>query len=145
MTFQELPIALDSDTMGARIGRARRQLGLTLDEPAARTRSSKPYLSLIKTNRVPNPPSDEKLRHIERVLNFPPDSLVVEPHLLQTPPDVRAMLPANALAMLHGGCSARRLVSPPLVASSCSPLSCWCYRNRSKSMAASNVSGRSNG
>ena len=32
----------------------------------AKTGISKPYLSLIETGRVPNPPSDEKLRRLEQ-------------------------------------------------------------------------------
>ena len=45
--------------------RQRRRLGFTLDDLAGRTGISKPYLSLIETGRVPNPPSDEKLRRLE--------------------------------------------------------------------------------
>ena len=58
------------DTMGAKIRRQRRRLGLTLDDLAAKTGISKPYLSLIETGRVNNPPSDEKLRKLERTLGF---------------------------------------------------------------------------
>ena len=46
--------------LGPKIRRQRRRLGLTLDELAGRTSISKPYLSLIETGRVANPPSDEK-------------------------------------------------------------------------------------
>ena len=52
------------DTLGTKLRRQRRRLGLTLDELAGRTSISKPYLSLIETGRVPNPPSDEKLRRL---------------------------------------------------------------------------------
>jgi SOS-response transcriptional repressor LexA len=60
-----------------------------LDEVAARTRISKPYLSLIETGRVPNPPSDEKLTRLEKVLEFPDGQLVTRAHWLKTPADVR--------------------------------------------------------
>jgi phage repressor protein C with HTH and peptisase S24 domain len=70
----------------------RRRLGLTLDELAGRVSISKPYLSLIETGRVPNPPSDEKLRRLEQVLGFKPGELVTQAHLQRTPSDVRAVL-----------------------------------------------------
>jgi phage repressor protein C with HTH and peptisase S24 domain len=65
---------------------------LTLDELATRTSISKPYLSLIETGRVPNPPSDEKLRRLEQTLGFPPGELITQAHLYRTPRDVRAVL-----------------------------------------------------
>src|SRR5688500_17385672 len=80
------------ETLGAKLRRQRRRLGLTLDELAGRTSISKPYLSLIETGRVPNPPSDEKLRRLEQTLGFPPGELISQAHLQRTPRDVRAML-----------------------------------------------------
>jgi phage repressor protein C with HTH and peptisase S24 domain len=65
---------------------------LTLDELAGKTSISKPYLSLIETGRVPNPPSDEKLRRLEQTLGFTPNELITQAHLHRTPQDVRAML-----------------------------------------------------
>ena len=50
------------EAIGPKLRRQRRRLGLTLDDLAGRTSISKPYLSLIETGRVTNPPSDEKLR-----------------------------------------------------------------------------------
>lgn len=82
----------EPEPMGVRIRRLRRRMGLTLDELAARTNISKPYLSLIETGRVPNPPSDEKLTRLEQTLGFKPGELVSEAHLHRTPSDVRAML-----------------------------------------------------
>ena len=79
-------------TLGAKIRKQRRRLGLTLDELAAKTSISKPYLSLIETGRVPNPPSDEKLRRLEQTLGFGANELVTQAHLQRTPRDVRAML-----------------------------------------------------
>ncbi len=59
--------------------------------PAA-PRISKPYLSLIETGRVPNPPSDEKLRRLEQTLDFKPGELLTQAHLQRTPREVRAVL-----------------------------------------------------
>lgn len=80
------------ELMGVKLRRQRRKLGLTLDELAGRTAISKPYLSLIETGRVPNPPSDEKLRRLEQVLGFGVNELVTQAHLQRTPRDVRAVL-----------------------------------------------------
>ena len=80
------------ESLGPKLRRQRRRLGLTLDELAGKTSISKPYLSLIETGRVPNPPSDEKLRRLEQTLGFPPGELVTQAHLYRTPRDVRAVL-----------------------------------------------------
>ena len=80
------------EPLGPKIRRQRRRLGLTLDDLAGRTGISKPYLSLIETGRVPNPPSDEKLRRLEQSLGFTPGELLTQAHLQRTPRDVRAML-----------------------------------------------------
>jgi SOS-response transcriptional repressor LexA len=80
------------ETLGTKLRRYRRRMGLTLDELAGRTGISKPYLSLIETGRVPNPPSDEKLRRLEQTLGFASNELVTQAHLQRTPRDVRAML-----------------------------------------------------
>jgi phage repressor protein C with HTH and peptisase S24 domain len=80
------------DSLGTKLRRQRRRLGLTLDELAGRTSISKPYLSLIETGRVPNPPSDQKLRRLEQALGFAAGELVSQAHLQRTPRDVRAVL-----------------------------------------------------
>lgn len=80
------------EPLGNRIRLKRKELGLTLDELAGRTQISKPYLSLIETGRVSNPPSDEKLRKLEHALGFAAGDLVGQAHLQRTPRDVRAML-----------------------------------------------------
>src|SRR5439155_24395630 len=80
------------EPLGPKLRRQRRRLGLTLDELAGRTGISKPYLSLIETGRVPNPPSDEKLRRLEQTLGFPAGELISQAHLQRTPRDVRAVL-----------------------------------------------------
>jgi transcriptional regulator with XRE-family HTH domain len=80
------------EPLGPKIRRQRRRLGLTLDELAGRASISKPYLSLIETGRVANPPSDEKLQRLEQTLGFPPGELLTQAHLQRTPGDVRALL-----------------------------------------------------
>jgi SOS-response transcriptional repressor LexA len=80
------------DTLGTQLRRQRRRLGLTLQELSDRTEISKPYLSLIETGRVTNPPSDEKLDRLERALAFSPGELLSQAHLARTPSDVRAVL-----------------------------------------------------
>src|SRR5688572_14994737 len=83
---------LGMDSLGTKLRRQRRRLGLTLDELAGQTGISKPYLSLIETGRVPNPPSDEKLRRLEQTLGFGAGELITQAHLQRTPRDVRAVL-----------------------------------------------------
>jgi len=80
------------ETLGVKLRRKRLRLGLTLDELAGRTAISKPYLSLIETGRVMNPPSDEKLRRLEQALAFKAGELITQAHLQRTPRDVRAVL-----------------------------------------------------
>jgi repressor LexA len=92
------------EALGPKLRRQRRRLGLTLDELAARTSISKPYLSLIETGRVPNPPSDEKLRRLEQTLGFNTGELVSQAHLQRTPRDVRAVL-AKLLSKQEPGSS----------------------------------------
>src|SRR6476660_6245860 len=82
------------EPLGPKLRRQRRRLGFTLDELAGKTGISKPYLSLIETGRVPNPPSDEKLRRLEQSLDFKPGEWLSQAHLQRTPRDVRAMLQA---------------------------------------------------
>jgi len=78
--------------LGTKLRQQRRQLSMTLDDLATRTGISKPYLSLIETGRVPNPPSDEKLRALERELGFTAGELVSQANLQRTPMAVRTML-----------------------------------------------------
>ncbi len=80
------------EALGPKLRKRRRRLGLTLDDLAGKTGISKPYLSLIETGRVPNPPSDEKLRRLEQALDFLAGELVTQAHLHRTPRDVRAVL-----------------------------------------------------
>jgi repressor LexA len=80
------------EPLGTRIRQQRRRLGLTQDELAGRAGISKPYLSLIETGRITNPPSDEKLNRLEQSLGFTPGDLLGQAHLQRTPRDVRAVL-----------------------------------------------------
>lgn len=96
------------EAMGSKIRRQRRRLGLTLDELAGKTSISKPYLSLIETGRVPNPPSDEKLRRLEQTLGFTPNELITQAHLHRTPKDVRAMLEKLMAGQGGGDAETRR-------------------------------------
>ncbi len=99
------------EALGTKIRRRRLRLALTLDDLAGRTDISKPYLSLIETGRVPNPPSDEKLRRLEQTLGFTPGELLTQAHLQRTPRDVRAVLQKLAQGRANSGKS--RAVQPP--------------------------------
>src|SRR5688500_6881453 len=90
--FEPSPKPALMEALGPKIRRQRRRLGLTLDDLAGKTSISKPYLSLIETGRVANPPSDEKLRRLEQTLGFTPGELLTQAHLQRTPRDVRAVL-----------------------------------------------------
>lgn len=85
-------LASNLEPLGNKLRRRRRRLALTLDELAAKTGISKPYLSLIETGRVTNPPSDEKLQKLEITLGFAKGELLSQAHLQRTPRDVQVML-----------------------------------------------------
>jgi len=76
-------------SLGKIIRNKRKELGLTLDEVSGRVGFSKPYLSTIETGQVNNPPSDELLRKLERVLKFEAGLLLYMAHIDRLPPDVR--------------------------------------------------------
>ncbi len=76
--------------LGRLVRRFRLGKGLTLDQLAASTGISKPYLSNIETARLIGPPSPEKLVRLERALELTPGSLVELADWLRTPPSVRA-------------------------------------------------------
>ena len=73
--MDSLPASPAPGTLGARIRHRRRQLGFTLDELAAKTAVSKPYLSLIENDRC-NPPADDKLVRIATALSLHGDVLL---------------------------------------------------------------------
>jgi repressor LexA len=76
-------------SLGQIIRNKREQLRLTLDEVSAKTGFSKPYLSTVETGRVKNPPSDNLLRKLERVLDFEVGLLRHIAHVERMPVDVR--------------------------------------------------------
>jgi repressor LexA len=76
-------------SLGQIIRDKREQLNLTLDEVSHRVGFSKPYLSTIETGKVKNPPSDELLTRLERVLKFETGLLLRLAHMERMPSDIR--------------------------------------------------------
>jgi SOS-response transcriptional repressor LexA len=64
-------------------------MGLTLDEVAAATNFSKPYLSTVETCKVKNPPSDRLISRLEETLKFERGSLRHLAHMERMPADIR--------------------------------------------------------
>jgi len=76
-------------SLGQIIRDKREQLNLTLDEVSNRVGFSKPYLSTIETGKVKNPPSDDLLTRLEKVLKFETGLLLHIAHLERMPSDIR--------------------------------------------------------
>jgi len=76
-------------SLGQIIRKRREQLNLTLDEVSNHIGFSKPYLSTIETGKVKNPPGDELLRKLEKLLEFEPGLLLHIAHIEGLPSDVR--------------------------------------------------------
>jgi SOS-response transcriptional repressor LexA len=76
-------------SLGQIIRKKREQLGLTLDQISNQVGFSKPYLSTIETGKVKNPPSDELLIKLEKVLEFEPGLLLHIAHMERLPSDIR--------------------------------------------------------
>lgn len=76
-------------SLGSIIRSKREKLGLTLDEVSRRSGFSKPYISTVETGKVKNPPSDNFLVRLEKVLKFEKGSLQHIAHLERVPADVR--------------------------------------------------------
>ncbi|OQY07639.1 MAG: hypothetical protein B6I25_01300 [Planctomycetales bacterium 4572_13] len=76
-------------SLGQIIRKKRESLHLTLDQVAAVTGFSKPYLSTIETGRVKNPPSDKLLYRLEEHLKFESGHLQHMAHVERMPADVR--------------------------------------------------------
>ena len=76
-------------SLGRIIRKKREQLKLTLDEVGGRVGYSKPYLSTIETGKVNNPPSDDLLIKLEKVLEFDSGLLLHIAHMEGLPADVR--------------------------------------------------------
>jgi repressor LexA len=76
-------------SLGQIIRTKREQLNLTLDEVSTRIGFSKPYLSTIETGKVKNPPSDELLTKLEKILKFEQGLLLHIAHMERLPSDIR--------------------------------------------------------
>lgn len=76
-------------SLGQIIRKKREQLNLTLDEVSLKIGFSKPYLSTIETGKVKNPPSDELLTKLERILEFDSGLLLHIAHMERLPSDIR--------------------------------------------------------
>lgn len=76
-------------SLGRILRKRREELDLTLDEVAAKTDFSKPYLSTVETGKVKNPPSDKLLIRLEKVLKFNTGYLRYIAHMERMPADVR--------------------------------------------------------
>lgn len=75
--------------LGQIIRKKREELNLTLDEVSKKVGFSKPYLSTVETGKVNNPPGDELLRRLEKVLGFEQGLLLHIAHIERLPSDVR--------------------------------------------------------
>jgi phage repressor protein C with HTH and peptisase S24 domain len=76
-------------SLGQIIREKRELMNLTLDEVSSRIGFSKPYLSTIETSKVKNPPSDELLVKLEKVLKFKKGLLLHIAHMERMPVDIR--------------------------------------------------------
>ena len=82
-------------SLGQIIRNKREELELTLDEVSRKVGFSKPYLSTIETGKVKNPPGDELLARLERVLQFESGLLLHMAHVERMPSDIRGALEAK--------------------------------------------------
>lgn len=76
-------------SLGQIIRDRREEFRYTLDEVAAKTGFSKPYLSTVETGKVNNPPSDALLIKLEQVLDFEVGLLQYIAHMERMPADIR--------------------------------------------------------
>ena len=76
-------------SLGQIIRKKREQLGMTLDDVSGHVGFSKPYLSTIETGKVKNPPSDQLLVKLERILEFETGFLLHIAHVESLPGDIR--------------------------------------------------------
>jgi repressor LexA len=82
-------------SLGQIIRNKREELKLTLDEVSRKVGFSKPYLSTIETGKVKNPPGDELLARLERVLQFESGLLLHMAHVERMPSDIRGSYEAK--------------------------------------------------
>lgn len=76
-------------SLGSLIRKKREELALTLDEVSSKIGYSKPYLSTIENDKIKNPPSDELLTKLEKILEFEPGLLLHIAHLQKLPHKMR--------------------------------------------------------
>ncbi len=76
-------------SLGQILREKRERMNLTLDDVSSRVGFSKPYLSTIETGKVKNPPSDELLTKLEKVLEFERGLLLHIAHMERLPSDIR--------------------------------------------------------
>ena len=86
--------------LGRRIRRQRQQMNMTLDDLAAATHISKPYLSNIETGRLVGPPSSDKLALIEKALAIASGELMRQADWLRTPESIRQLVPESTTLTL---------------------------------------------
>ena len=75
--------------LGQIIRKKRELLKLTLDEVSSQVGFSKPYLSTIETGKVKNPPGEELLKKLEKILEFEPGLLLHIANIERMPNDLR--------------------------------------------------------
>ena len=80
------------EAFGAVLRKRREEKGLSLEALGKLTGISKPYLANIETARTPGPPTEGKLRILEKALGFGVEELVAAADWLRTPASVRALL-----------------------------------------------------
>lgn len=86
--------------LGRRIRLQRQKMNMTLDDLAAATGISKPYLSNIETARLVGPPSSDKLAFIEKALAIATGELIRQADWLRTPESIRRLMPEGTSSTL---------------------------------------------
>jgi len=97
--------------LGKIIRQKREEIGLTLDDVSRRTNYSKPYLSTIETGRVKNPPADELLAKLEKLLGFDQGLLLHIAHMEKLPADLREAFEQSQAENRHWRALMRELVT----------------------------------
>ncbi len=76
-------------SLGSIIREKREEAKLTLDQLSEKTGYSKPYLSTIENDKIKNPPSDELLVKLEKILDFESGFLLHIAHMQRLPHEIR--------------------------------------------------------
>ena len=93
------PICSNLQEFGAMIRGLRHTRSMTLDQLAAATGISKPYLSNIETARLSGPPSPELLSRLETGLGAQSGTLLRLADWLRTPDSIRLLMPQSATTL----------------------------------------------